>query len=376
MRKNIRSSLAILLALGLGCTAARSGPVAPPARDEIQEHLEAALETAIRDHGFPAAAAAVITSKDIHVAAMGRRRVDRPDPVTVDDRFGLGSNTKAVTATMLGALVERGVLRWDTPLAAAFPDLPMRPEYRAVTLRQMLTHRAGIPPWTSEEAFQRARTFNTADLASGRLAFAAAVLSEPPVNVPGTETRYSNAGFSIAALMAEHATRKSWQELVTEFVCAPLRIHCTFGPPAATDPNQPWGHSRASGTLTPVDPTAGAVSAMQGAGGLSLSIRDYATFLQMHLRGLRGEDTAMLRADTVRALHTPDGRYALGWGVQEYAGAQSSVHAGGNGQFYALVAIQPERDIAAAFLTNDGGDDVEAQASAILKTLLAGSGML
>jgi CubicO group peptidase (beta-lactamase class C family) len=340
-------------------------------RDETQAHLETVIETAIREHGFPAAAAAVITSKDVHVVAMGKRRADRPDQVTVRDRFGLGSNSKAVTATMLAALMERGVLRWDTILAAAFPDLPMRPEYREVTLRQILVHRAGIQPWTAPEAFQRARTFNTADLISGRLAFAAAVLSEPPANVPGTETRYSNAGFSIAALMAERATHKSWQQLVTELVCMPLRIPCGFGAPAATDPNQPWGHSRASGTLTPIDPTIPSVSAMQGAGGLSLSIEAYATFLQAHLRGLRGEDTALLRSATVRALHTPEGRYALGWGIQDYAGARSSVHAGGNGQFYALVALQPDRDRAAAFLTNDGGDDIEAQASEILKALLA-----
>ena len=371
MPKAVTGSLAILFALGAGCAADRPSAVLSPERDETQTHLENVLETAIRSHGFPAAAAAVITSKDIYITALGRRRIDRPDQVTVNDRFGLGSNTKAVTATMLGALVEQGQLRWDASLAAAFPDLPMRPEYRAVTLRQLLTHRAGIPPWTSGEAFRRAQTFNTKDLASGRLAFAAAVLSEPPVNTPGTETRYSNAGFSIASLMAERTAHKSWQQLITELVCTPLRISCAFGPPAATDPNQPWGHSRASGTLTPVDPTLPGVSAMQGAGGLSLSIKDYSAFLQMHLRGLRGQDTPVLQAGTVRELHTPDGRYALGWGIQEYAGAQSSVHAGGNGQFYALVAIQPERDQAVAFLTNDGGDDVESQASTLLKVLLA-----
>ncbi|HEV7669671.1 MAG TPA: serine hydrolase domain-containing protein [Thermoanaerobaculia bacterium] len=375
MSRAVGNGLAILLALAVGCaTDPRPNSVAPPVLDPIQEHLEAVLKTAIESHGFPAAAAAVITSKDIRVAAMGLRRIDRPDRVAVTDRYGLGSNSKAVTATMLGVLVERGLLRWDLSLADALPDLAMRPEYRAVTLRQLLTHRAGIPPWTSAEAFARAQTFNNEDLAAGRLAFAAAVLAEPPVNVPGTETRYSNAGFSIAALTAERATHKSWRQLVTELVCEPLRISCAFGPPAATDPNQPWGHSRASGTgaLIPVDPTLPAVSAMQGAGGLSLSIVDYAAFLQMHLRGLRGEDNAVLRAETVRDLHTPDGRYALGWGIQDFAGARSSMHAGGNGQFYALVAIQPERVRAVAFLTNDGGDDVEVQASALLKELLAG----
>ena len=90
----------------------------------------------------------------------------------------------------------------------------------------------------------------------------------------------------------------------------------------------------------------------------------------MHLRGLRGQDTSLLRASTVRELHTPDGRYALGWGIQDYAGARSSVHAGGDGLYYALVAIQPDRDRAVAFLTNDGGDDVESQASNLLKKLL------
>jgi len=248
----------------------------------------------------------------------------------------------------------------------------MRPEYREDTLRQLMTHRAGIPPWTSDEAFQRAQELVTADLEAARLTFARAVLSEPPVNVPGTQTRYSNADASIASLAGERATRKSWQQLVSEYVCTPLGIDCVFGAPTTHDSNQPWGHSRATGSLTPVDLSTVRPSAMQGAGGLSLSIRDYATFLQMHLRGLRGQDTALLRTSTIRDLHTPDGRYALGWGIQEYAGARSSVHAGGNGQFYALVAIQPDSDLAVAFLTNDGGYEVEPQASAILKSLLAG----
>jgi CubicO group peptidase (beta-lactamase class C family) len=333
--------------------------------------LRDVLQTAQKSHGFPAAAAALMTSRDVHVVALGKRRIDRPDSVTLDDRFGLGSNTKAFTATMLGALVERGILRWQMTCAEALPNLAMRPEYRPVTLREILTHRAGFAPWTTDAAFERARSFYKGDLVAARIAFAETVLSRPPAFVPGSETRYSNAGYSIAALIAERATSKNWQELVTEYVCRPLQIVPSFGAPAFTDPSQPWGHSRTSGELTPVEPTA-TISAMQGAGGLSLSIRQYSVFLQMHLRGLRGEDTPLLHSSTIREMHRPDGRYGLGWGIQEYAGATSSVHAGGNGQFYALVAIQPERDRAVAFLTNDGGDDVESQASEILKTLLAG----
>jgi hypothetical protein len=90
----------------------------------------------------------------------------------------------------------------------------MRPEYRAVTLRQILTHRAGLPPWTSAEVFQRALTFNTTDLASGRLAFATAVLSEPPVNVPGTETRY----FYFVSVLSSAARAYVEKELAMKFL--------------------------------------------------------------------------------------------------------------------------------------------------------------
>lgn len=112
---------------------------------------------------------------------------------------------------------------------------------------------------------------------------------------------------------------------------------------------------------------------MQGAGGIALSIADYSRFIQDNLLGLEGRDTPILKASTIRELHKPvDGPYALGWHHQDFAGSPSSAHAGGNGEFYALVVIQPERDLAVVLLTNDGGDEVESQASAFLKVLIAG----
>jgi CubicO group peptidase (beta-lactamase class C family) len=346
------------------------------AQDNItQGFLERSLTATTEANGYPAAAAAIITGSEIHVAAVGRRRIDRPEEVTVDDRFGLGSNTKAITATMLGTLVEDGQVRWDIPLAEALPGVAMRPEYEAATLRQVLTHRAGLQPWTSADAFERARDFYTGDLTTTRRVFAAAVLSEPPSSTPGTETRYSNADFVIAALIGELAGQENWEDLVTKRVFRPLGISARFAG-SAVEPGQPWAHSRATGVLVPIDPSAAGPPVMQGAGGVALSIADYSVFVQAHLRGLRGQDTPMLRSSTIVELHRPGagGPYALGWQVLEYAGALSSAHAGGNGDFYALAVIQPERDLAVVFLSNDGGDDVEPQASAFLKTLLAGPG--
>jgi CubicO group peptidase (beta-lactamase class C family) len=320
---------------------------------------------------MPALAGAVITSRAIEVAAVGVRRVDRPGAVTLDDRFGLGSNAKAFTGTVAGSLVEAGLLKWERTLGEAFPDVAMAPAYRPVTLRQLLTHRAGLPPFTSDADFARAREY-PGEGRRAREEFLPVLLGRPPDKEPGTVTRYSNADFIVAAAMLERAADRSWRELVAERVFRPLAIHGSFRgfPPPHPDEIRAWGHRVADGRLVPSDPAAPGASLFEGAGGVSISIADYGRFLQAHLRGLRGAD-GFLRAETVRELHRPDGRYALGWGVQEYAGAASSVHAGGNGEYYALVAIQPSRDLAVAVLTNDGRDEVEEWVSALLKELIA-----
>jgi len=353
--------------------ACETAPVPRPASLTPSKALAARLEAVRAAHGMPALAAAVIRSGGVELAAVGVTRLDRPEPVTVNDRFGLGSNAKAITATVAASLVEEGRLRWDVPLAEALPGVEMAAPYRAVTLRMLLTHRASLPPFTSDADFASAKAYPGPGR-DAREKFLPLLLGKAPAVPPGTETRYSNADFIVAAAILERAGDASWRDLVTRRVFLPLSIGGAFRgtPPPKAGEIRPWGHRFVDGKLVPSDPAAPAPSLFEGAGGISMSIADYATFLQAHLRGLRGAD-GFLKAATVRDLHTPEGRYALGWGVQDFAGAKSSLHAGGNGEYYALVAIQPSRDLAVALLTNDGRDETEEWCAALLKELIAAS---
>ena len=60
------------------------------------------------------------------------------------DVFEIGSLTKSVTATALAALVDHGRLTWGTRVADVLDSVPMRQEYRDVSLSMLLRHRAGI----------------------------------------------------------------------------------------------------------------------------------------------------------------------------------------------------------------------------------------
>jgi len=120
-----------------------------------------------------------------------------------------------------------------------------------------------------------------------------------------------------------------------------------------------WGHyDTGSGTLAPHDPDDPEYQfpdLLRPAGDARLSVGDYARFALLHLRGLRGSP-GLLSAATLQTLHTPNGEYALGWGVQRVAGATTSFRVGSAGTFAACVMIQPDRDIAVVILSNAGSD--------------------
>jgi CubicO group peptidase (beta-lactamase class C family) len=53
----------------------------------------------------------------------GERRIGKGDLMTTADRMHLGSLTKPITATLIGALAEKGLMTLDTTIGHAFPEL-------------------------------------------------------------------------------------------------------------------------------------------------------------------------------------------------------------------------------------------------------------
>jgi CubicO group peptidase (beta-lactamase class C family) len=81
------------------------------------------------------------------VYVSGERRIGKGDPITPTDRMHLGSLTKAITATVIGALTEQHRMTLETTIGQTFPELSakMQPAYRDVNVRQLLTHSGGVP---------------------------------------------------------------------------------------------------------------------------------------------------------------------------------------------------------------------------------------
>ncbi len=334
------------------------------------------LEAIRAQHNLPALAA--LAWKDDAVVAHGAaglRKIGDDTPVTLDDRWHIGSCTKAMTAMLAGLLVEEGLLTWDSTIAEVFADdtdllAAIDEGFHAVTLRHLLAHRAGLAEdrmpdpsvWMKIMGLQ-------GDIRTQRREAIALVFAQPPVTPPGTAMAYSNYGYVAAAAMMERVADASWEDLMRTRLFQPLGItSAAFGPPGiegdrAAAPTQPWGHRDNDGSLVALEPRlrfSDNPEVLGPAGRVHITLEDWAKFADVVMAGARGEDAGGLTAATWKELLSDafDQDYALGWGLGDRPWADGPIltHAGSNRLWFAVIWLAPKKDLALLAVTNAGGD--------------------
>ena len=336
--------------------------IAIPARPTA---LQMDVVTLRETYHLPALELCVIDVNGIvDVATNGVRKVGGTAAVKESDLFHLGSMTKAMTATMLSTLVQEGKLSWDMTMAQAFPAIAsvMDSRYRDVTLEQLLTHTSGLPRYTTDLEWASIPPF-TGTPAQQRQAFAQMLLTRPPIGPAGVY-RYSNAGYAVAAAIAERVTGKTWEQLMQQRVFGPLKIRAAYGWPLLSGDDEPWGHRIKNGVVTPHDPSDHyrVPTVLAPAGDVSMSILDYSVFARLHLAGLENIDGSVLSAADIQRLHQPVLAYSCGWHEELIDGVPTSWHRGTCDTFDTFVLLQPSRDIGVIIFTNADGDNNAANA--------------
>lgn len=253
----------------------------------------------------------------------------------------------------------------------------MNPAYRKVTVRQLLSHTAGLRDLTTEDAPpELLKIIGSAGSESAqRLAIARFFLTRPPEFKAG-EFHYSNLSFILAGAVAEVRTR-TWEALIREKIFAPLGIvDAGFGAPGSRDVvDQPRGHMLINGSLTainPSDPASDNPSWMGPAGTINITLADWAKFADGQIDGPRGQGK-LLQASTYRILQTPVvGAVALGWGVHQGVDGLPVFleHLGSNGNWTASIRIYPARRIVLLLATNFGTERAAADLEALNSALV------
>jgi CubicO group peptidase (beta-lactamase class C family) len=317
------------------------------------------LEPIRKKYKVPAICAAVVTSDGLKAqGAAGIRKIDANTAVTINDKWHLGSDTKAMTASVVGRLFEQGIVRWTSTLAEVFPELEssMSPELKNVTILQILSHRAGLTANLDWPELSK-----KGSLRQQRYAVVKKAVSEKPQYEPGSKYSYSNLGYVIAGAIIEKVTGSTWEEQIKKLLFEPLGMTTAgfggTGTPGQID--QPWGHIADGTPVAKNSPDMDNPLVMAPAGCVNCSITDWSKFIIDQLKGAMGKP-ALLKPETYKTIQTPPfgGDYALGWLVvqRDWGGGTVFNHGGSNTMNYANVWIAPARNFAILVCVNQGGD--------------------
>jgi CubicO group peptidase (beta-lactamase class C family) len=324
-----------------------------------------------KSYNIPEISYAVIDSKStLEIAASGRHSFNLPDTATLNDRFHIGSNTKAMTAFIIAKYVEKGKLNWTTKFFNLFPEWKekSKPEYANITLQDLLSHKAGIQPFQGEGDPQ-IPDFKGRN-SEKRKQFGRFVLTLEAVK-PDEQNPfiYSNAGYTLATLMLEKVTGKSWEQLVEKVFNKDLKLNVKLSWPENQKQKDTWGHSFENGKLMPVPSnTDYHLDYTEPAGDININLKDYSKFIQLNIQGLKGYNN-YLNTKTYQFIHKGIDNYSLGWYNIYENGKELSTHSGTAGTYYTLVHIDRIKGKAYIIFTNSFNDNTQRGVRLLMRKL-------
>ena len=206
--------IASLLALTTACAAQPSiNSDAQLVSSPLGARLDSVLSKAATE-GFSGVALVEKNGDIVLRKGYGMANRARGIPMSASTVVQIGSNTKDFTAVAILQLMELGKLSLDDSIGKYFRSVP--PDKQAVTIRQLLNHRAGFPQHigsdfdsvTREDEIRKA-------------------LATPLKFPPGQGRGYSNTGYSLLGAIIEQVSGKSYDEYVRDEILVPAGLRET-----------------------------------------------------------------------------------------------------------------------------------------------------
>ena len=302
--------------------------------DLLREHASA--------HRVPGAAIGVLRDGAETFAWHGVANTRTGAPFTEASRFGVGSLTKSMVATVVARLAEDGRLSLDDPIAAHVPELRGASWAEHAAMRDLLANRSGLPLRAALE-FEFA-VQDGGDEVLARLA--AKVGAEEPTIV---DWSYTNVGWCLAGRAIETATGSAWEEaMCTELLAQTEMSETTFAGESESDARVS-GHQLTGDGPVPVLPLAAPAFGPAGTTAVT-TVGDLLRFAALHL-----DDpalAAMRLPQLAPRIHGWLDGWSLGWAWFDWGESRvwgwDSVLPGER----AFLRLVPERRAAVALMTN------------------------
>ena len=317
-----------------------------------------------KDWRVPALAIAVV--KDDSVVFMkGYGVIEAGKPARADEhtRFAIGSTTKAMTSAGLAMLVDEGKLHWDDKVTRFIPELQLADPWatRELTVRDLLTHRTGLPGtdlfWASNWKYSPADIIHRLRYITPSASFR-------------SEWQYQNVMYALGGTIIERVSGMPWDAFIRARIFKPLGMNETealvsqiVGKPNVAVPHALSGDSV---RVVPIRST----DLVASAGSVWSSVSDMSKWMRFVLDSGRVGSTRLIKAETFREIVTPQIQapmdeypalqlakpdffsYGFGWFIQDYRGQHVWMHTGSINGLCALIGLMPNEKLGVYVLEN------------------------
>ncbi|MAU12932.1 MAG: hypothetical protein CL607_24135 [Anaerolineaceae bacterium] len=355
--------LSFTIGTTLDLTNVRSQPITP----DMLADLENYVESISTFYEVPGAAVAIVQGGEIiYSQGFGVVETGTEQAVTTDTLFMIGSIGKSMTTMMMGSLVDDGILSWDTPARAVFPNFSLSNEDTAdqIRIRDFVNNMSGVSTYN----VPRYLVNQTPEQVIESLA------TVPMIALPGEAYSYSNLMFAVGGYAAARTVADSdgtdlhgaYTTLMQKRIFDPIGMsNTTFDFDAAiSDENHALPHTfdvvARNLDVIPIDWEQFLVP-VAPAGAAWSNIEDMALYLTTQLnRGITPYGTVIVSeanlSETQKAGISIAGDiyYGMGWVIDAYNGIPLIWHNGGTQGFTSDIAFLPDADLGVIVLSNIG----------------------
>lgn len=359
--------LATALLLAEPLTAAQSD-VAAAARDSA---MAADVTAVMAERGVPGAQVAIVMPDgEIWERSFGLRDLASFSPMSPDTLLQVGSVTKIFTVSLVADLVADGSIKWSDSLAERLPAVAIRSDFADITLDELATHTARLPP----------NPPNRVDVDGVMQPYSVAALyaslSDPDVRGVDPGRTYSNWGYALLGHVVERTAGQPFEDVLRERIFKPL------------------GMSHSKIALSPADQHRLAVhywpedepriprprwvfGEVAGFGGVTSTAGDLAKFLRYQIRPDSRADVLDAAAmQSLRAVRTLGSSWQAGGGrgwlvIRDPDGTITLEHSGEVDGHSSYIGFSPDTYVGIAVAANLGGSSAREIALPLLARVVA-----
>ena len=334
-------------------------------QNDVSRDFDAYVAKAVRDWQAPGLSIAVVKDgKVVFAKGYGVRETGKSEPFDTSTVSAIASTTKAMTAAAMGMLVDEGKVKWDDPVTKYLPRFQLYDPYatREVTVRDLLTHRAGLG---NTDYLWAVADLPATDIVS-RLH-----LLKPEYSLRSSFV-YQNVMYIAAGEVIAAASGMPWQKFVQTRIFDPLGMRSTYPLSSLVPPNAnaAMPHFR-YGRDTIVAITKDRSRAIGPAGDVWSSAADMSKWMIFLLDSAIVNGKRLLKPATFAELFTPQvmvppdefyptmaltkphwTTYGLGWFQHDYQGRMLDFHTGSLNGFVAIIGLIPDQRFGVYILSN------------------------